>query len=986
MAKQSFNELPKSSRDVQNSGGGVYDNNGLPKMSDEAEKKLDEKFDKIDSVLAPVKKGEESGGLFNGKGDDSKALGAGALGGAEKAIGGAAVAGGAVGAISKLAGAFGNNKKKTAAGGLSVGLVAIAVFGASVVAGPLEFIHLAKTLSEARLSSQQDESNFRLTKVFKSLYYAKKDEAYKTRMGIIGNAYADRIEARFNSVGLESKYSGRLGAFNGFAIDRNAPEYKGKNDPQLTEYVKEKYGIDIKITNGSALIPNDSGIFDFKGYFKTKNLIRTNLEESGYSKIGARMATRVIGQRYDLTLNPIKKLDAKITKTADQKLKAYTDRRSRQIDGDNKPIGGTASTPETDKDGKPIPGATENASTAEGQAKGALSVDPDSPGKLAAFSDSTSLKAAGGVAAIAGVACMAKGIDDNYDQVKEAQVVVPLMREAGRLLAIGGEIMNGKPNVDLLQQIGYESKTLYNKKTGQTWVNSSGIRKITDGTAKGVQPDTIVSSIAKGAPFAAVTSGPIGAALGPVCSTAGQVVVGVVGFLGGPVSFGLGTLASVIFVPTLVSHLVSFLAGKAVNLSDPNNWGPGIGTYADAGTKILADTQESAVGAVRLTAKQLGERSALETGLQQSEFNSQSVAYKLLNPYDPRSVASKLIDNITPSNSQNVASMLNATTNIGSMLSTVGNALTPKVHADSATDKTPLDYGLPTYGYTAAEMDAPEVDNPFENANQVADLLNSSAGKDIITRVQNCFNVTLVANQTYQGAQWDAVAGQGQLVMYGSKADDAYNANNCGDPGPQWLQVRMFISDTQTIKSVACYEGDDGICSELGAGSTTGDAAASTVQSTYGGDTSGQQCSAGTDNGVGDGYQNNEQFKIRLCNVQGIIVNAQISANLNNLLNAAHSAGMALSGGGFRSMEGQIAARKTNGCPDTYTAPASSCRVPTARPGYSNHQMGLAVDFTVGGTTLRAGTKEFNWMKSNAASYGLKNLPSESWHWSVDGK
>lgn len=152
------------------------------------------------------------------------------------------------------------------------------------------------------------------------------------------------------------------------------------------------------------------------------------------------------------------------------------------------------------------------------------------------------------------------------------------------------------------------------------------------------------------------------------------------------------------------------------------------------------------------------------------------------------------------------------------------------------------------------------------------------------------------------------------------------------------------------------------------------------------GDSSATTCAAGKDLGTADGYKNGKKTIIRICNVQGIVVNAQISGNLDKLLNAAHGAGVPMSGGGFRTMEEQIAARRNNNCPNIYTAPASSCSPPTAQPGFSNHQMGLAIDFTAGGSIISGGSAQFRWLKAHAATYGLKNLPSESWHWSVDGR
>jgi len=57
-------------------------------------------------------------------------------------------------------------------------------------------------------------------------------------------------------------------------------------------------------------------------------------------------------------------------------------------------------------------------------------------------------------------------------------------------------------------------------------------------------------------------------------------------------------------------------------------------------------------------------------------------------------------------------------------------------------------------------------------------------------------------------------------------------------------------------------------------------------------------------------------------------------------------------------------------------APSTSFSPLTARPGYSNHQSGLAYDFNVGATPL------FKWMATNAINYGfVRTVPSEIWHW-----
>ena len=127
-----------------------------------------------------------------------------------------------------------------------------------------------------------------------------------------------------------------------------------------------------------------------------------------------------------------------------------------------------------------------------------------------------------------------------------------------------------------------------------------------------------------------------------------------------------------------------------------------------------------------------------------------------------------------------------------------------------------------------------------------------------------------------------------------------------------------------------------------------------------------------------------------IVSVRGIRVHQSIADSVARLLADADAAGITLSGGGYRDPAGQIAVRRANCGTSSYAVyqmPASSCRPPTARPGTSMHERGLAIDFTHGGRVIRSrSSAAFQWLRSNAASYGLYNLPSEPWHWSVNGR
>ena len=98
---------------------------------------------------------------------------------------------------------------------------------------------------------------------------------------------------------------------------------------------------------------------------------------------------------------------------------------------------------------------------------------------------------------------------------------------------------------------------------------------------------------------------------------------------------------------------------------------------------------------------------------------------------------------------------------------------------------------------------------------------------------------------------------------------------------------------------------------------------------------------------------------------------------------------------GLRSNSHQASLRVSNGCPDVYTAPASSCRVPTAIPGRSLHnerpvgfdwgnlvfevQWGIAADISFRDT-------EDKWIPPSVvdpimSEYGMHRIQSETWHW-----
>lgn len=139
-----------------------------------------------------------------------------------------------------------------------------------------------------------------------------------------------------------------------------------------------------------------------------------------------------------------------------------------------------------------------------------------------------------------------------------------------------------------------------------------------------------------------------------------------------------------------------------------------------------------------------------------------------------------------------------------------------------------------------------------------------------------------------------------------------------------------------------------------------------------------------------------------------LTVNRTIEADIDRLIADARLDGLDLNGGGFRTVEEQIGLRLAN-CDQShepgdvhpeplaatdlsthhryviFEVPSSSCSPPTAPPGESEHQTGLALDLTNAGELLTIASPAYRWLAENGHAYGLINLPGEPWHWSTTG-
>ncbi len=119
-------------------------------------------------------------------------------------------------------------------------------------------------------------------------------------------------------------------------------------------------------------------------------------------------------------------------------------------------------------------------------------------------------------------------------------------------------------------------------------------------------------------------------------------------------------------------------------------------------------------------------------------------------------------------------------------------------------------------------------------------------------------------------------------------------------------------------------------------------------------------------------------------------VHTQIAPAVEALYADSAAEGHLLCGGGYRSTERQIELRREHcGTSDyaIYRMPSSQCTPPTAPPGESMHELGLAIDLTCSGTLIESRDNRCSdWLEAHAAAYGLYPLASEPWHYSTNGR
>jgi LAS superfamily LD-carboxypeptidase LdcB len=121
------------------------------------------------------------------------------------------------------------------------------------------------------------------------------------------------------------------------------------------------------------------------------------------------------------------------------------------------------------------------------------------------------------------------------------------------------------------------------------------------------------------------------------------------------------------------------------------------------------------------------------------------------------------------------------------------------------------------------------------------------------------------------------------------------------------------------------------------------------------------------------GYSRGQKTKIKLVEVGGVELEAATARAFRKMADAARKSGIHIGiRSGFRSHEKQK---------ELYKQYRRGWGHLAARPGYSNHQSGRAVDIYIDDYAV------YEWLRKHAHKYGFKRtVRREAWHWEFVGE
>jgi len=692
-------------------------------------------------------------------------------------------------------------RKKVIAGSMAGGIVAGGMLVSTFLAGPLQILQFSKYLEKLHFTGNSSLTEGRLGNIYRYLRYP--DSPQQRRIGAIARRSAAGFEAGLKQRGLTPEWgTSRLQRGNLTRLRVDSANVPGLRSGGL--------GNEIKLVNGTYYIDIDQP-------GTTRKQARANLKNVNKVIQSLDVKVGAIGLRNMRAKAGIGFLDSSVrrgVRDAKQKIDDYKSRRAAYDDATKKQLkAASIETPNVTTTDEPDPDNPDRAPPSD-------TIDT-SGGKTAARAkiDAVAGQAGKGLA-VAGLICAAYQIADSASTVRQANVIIPLMKMGMRTLTIASQIQAG--NVDITA-LGFYADDLYDAtaKTGaKSWKEAASIQTNLGLPATGVDIPRSAHPT-NGGNFILDTfnsiPGLIGKSIGSICgvvtSKAGQAVGYAVDFFSGGTSAILKNVAGELIVGQFADDLVALLAGEEVDTT--LFVGALAGAGSDYGAMLSARENSISLGGKKLNTQEVVALQEYYNDESSKDMKNKSIFERYFALSNSESLfANSITKTASLTRRDAVLDNINSSGSVTNLANTVGSLFVNKAYAQTSAS---FSYGVQQYGFSLEEINDDRWDNPLENEELVVPILDQYESK-----IEKCFGLSINPAGSFQ-----AIPNALKVV------DKDRNEAGCEDGSEEWTRIRFYILDQNVASSYGCVvTNDTESCSSLGIGSTGGSSSANTGSST----------------------------------------------------------------------------------------------------------------------------------------------------------
>lgn len=711
-------------------------------------------------------------------------------------------------------GGWSQRRKKAVAGWAAAAVLGLGT-GAGIggtLAAPAQFIQAAMQQRGFHMADNEDTADNRLFLLAR--YIREPNKPQNLRMGILANKYADKIEGRLNQGGVQSSYTEKLGFLKGYVIDKakftgDMSELKGKSDAEITKHFKDVYGVDVQKINGDTLyIEGDKLSFKQQRVF-----VSDVLQMTGSGKVSGAVQARVMGARAGIDWHPMKGNNKTLRSVEARYLKWREERKLKISQGSDaiKPTIDKKPDPQGGEEaGKSADDVASNIDETQSQAdQGRTSGDMSELNSKMQGIKSGSIT---GISAVA-VVCLLHGIATNVDNVEQSQVLKPMIRMYGDLLAMGNQIMFGDGDVDV-EQMGFMQKQMYDPETKTSWDQAASIQAQNGQNQSGPDLNNALKPGGENSVVRFFGSIPgLEATCEAASTTTGQVIMTLAGGL--TIANAAITGAFLAFGDAAIDTLSHWIAGDPV---DPFLAGAQYGGAVDYGGLYAERDMGASMGGRELNGTETLEVAATRKHVEDVQFKQKSLAYRLFDTNDQRTLAGSILSKQRPDTKANIAALASNMLNFGNTIMSMPENL----FAEKAGAVRPYTYPDKKIGYSVDEIDSPLAkENPYTAACKVIGcpqsdvkgiLEDEDKGDAYFERAKVCFGMEI--NRADGG-----VTSTGKMPTKKDRRE-----NNCEEKLPKgetcqnrsdacdWARIRFHILTQKTLDGYTCYLGEAESC------------------------------------------------------------------------------------------------------------------------------------------------------------------------------